>query len=145
MPELKESPFNFNQFHINEFSIKREPMKEGKPKFDIQPKGYINYKDKSFILNLDVRIEDSNEAYQINFSAVAYFKFNVEQDEDPQLGTFFYINVPAIAFPYIRSYVASVTALSGLSAIHLPLVNFPKKIGEDLKANTTSDRDKVEH
>ncbi|RZJ87855.1 MAG: hypothetical protein EOO20_15075 [Chryseobacterium sp.] len=40
------------------------------------------------------------------------------------------------SFPYVRSYISAVTASSELPAINLPLLNFPKKIGDELRSNT---------
>ena len=36
---------------------------------------------------------------------------------------YFLTNAPALIFPYVRSYISAVTALSGLSAINLPVMN----------------------
>lgn len=66
--------------------------------------------------------------------AVGLFKFKstVKQEE---LSNYFYVNAPAIIFPYIRAYVASVSALSGLSPINLPVMNLTG-LGEELKKKT---------
>ena len=137
MGDLKTSAFSLNQFHIDEFFIKRDPVKEGKPEFDFNPKGLVNNENGTFLLTMDFSVKDSNDAYHINCKCVGYFKFKVEENDELTLSNYFYTNAPAIVFPYIRSYIASVTALSGLPAVHLPLVNFPKSIGELLKENTT--------
>jgi preprotein translocase subunit SecB len=136
MSELQQTPFSFKQFHIDEFSIRREPKEEGDPQFNFTPSGYIDKGTNSFLLTIELEINDSNEAYVIKCNCFAYFTFNMKEGEELILGNFFYLNAPAIMFPYIRSYISAVTALSGLSAINLPLLNFPKKIGEDLKGNT---------
>ena len=135
MAELKQASFKLKSFHIDEFNIKRKPLKSGKVNFDIEPQGVIMPKNGSYLLQLSVIVKDDNNAFDIKLSALGTFLYNKE-DPESELGNFFYLNAPAIIFPYIRSFVASVTALSGLEAIHLPLINFPKVISEKLKNNT---------
>ncbi len=140
MSELKQTPFSFTQFHVDEFSIKREPVpEEGTPEFTFHPSGYIDEENKSFLLTLSLSVKDSNNAYEINCNCIGYFIFGTE--DELMLSNFFYVNAPAIMFPYIRSFIAGVTALSGLPAINIPLVNMPKKIGEDLKEHTVKSSD----
>ena len=51
------------------------------------------------------------------------------------LGKFFYINAPALLFPYIRAYISTLTNLSGFEPINLPTLNMTR-LGDDLKKNT---------
>lgn len=137
MSEVKQSPFSLSQFHVEEFFIKRNPVPPGTPDFNVTPQGLINRSKGSFLLILEVSVKDTEGAYDIRFTSVASFLFKKDEAEGIYISNYFYLNAPAIVFPYIRSYIAGVTALSGLDAIHLPLMNFPKLIGEELKANTT--------
>jgi preprotein translocase subunit SecB len=136
MTELKQSPFSFKQFHIDEFSIRREPNDEGEPDYQFEPSGLINEGDRTFLLSIDLTVKDSNGAYNIDCKCFGFFTFNVKEGEDLVVDDFFYLNAPAIMFPYIRAYISSVTALSGLATVNLPLLNFPKIIGQDLRDNT---------
>ena len=47
-------------------------------------------------------------------------------DEKFKQSDFLTINAPAIAFPYVRSYISNLTLQSGFSPIILPSVNFVK-------------------
>jgi len=47
---------------------------------------------------------------------------------------FFCINGPAILFPYIRAYLSSLSALSGIPLILLPTINMTG-LAETLKSN----------
>lgn len=138
MSEIKNSPFALAQFHIDEFSIKREFVEQGKPEFEFEPDGFIDYEDKNYVLTILLLAKDSNNAYDIRCKCTGFFRFKVEEGEELNLNTNFYVNAPAIVFPYIRAYIASITALSGLSTVHIPTMNFPVKIGEKLKKNTIS-------
>ena len=55
--------------------------------------------------------------------------------EKENLSSYFYVNAPAIIFPYIRSYIAALTALSGMPSVNLPLMNLGKMV-KSLKDNT---------
>lgn len=54
------------------------------------------------------------------------FLFQIDQhiDEDFKQSDFVKINAPAIAFPYVRSYISNFTLQSGFDPIILPSVNF---------------------
>lgn len=143
MSELKNSPFALAQFHIDEFSITRQFIDEGKPEFDFEPDGYIDHEENNFILTVQFNAKDSNNAYDIKCKCTGFFRFRVEEGGELNLSTNFYVNAPAIVFPYIRAYIASITALSGLSTIHIPTMNFAVQIGEKLKQNTISSKPKA--
>lgn len=66
--------------------------------------------------------------------ALGIFSF-AELTEKENISEYFYTNAPAIIFPYIRAYISSLTALSGMEAINLP----PLMLGglrEELFQNT---------
>ena len=54
------------------------------------------------------------------------FLFQVDQivDEEFKQSDFIKVNAPAIAFPYVRSYISNLTLQSGFAPIILPSVNF---------------------
>ncbi|MDD3688049.1 MAG: protein-export chaperone SecB [Bacteroidales bacterium] len=102
--------------------------------FGFDPKGIINAAEKKFELNLNVMIKDENEQLDIKVSAIGIFIFHPDTDTT-DLDNYFYVNAPAILFPYIRAYIASLTALSGVTTVTMPTLNM-HAIGQDLKANT---------
>ena len=122
MGTIKKSPFKLSQFLIAEFSIKREPLKKGKIEFQINPSGLINRKEKIFLLQLDVNIKDDTGSFVIQMACNGYFTFKNSESPDT-LSNYFYTNAPAIIYPYIRSYVTAITALTGLEAVYLPVMN----------------------
>lgn len=134
MENQKKSGFKFKSFVVIDFTIKREPVEQGDVDFEITPSAVINNSEKIFELKLTVSVIDNAGSFNINLTAVGYFEFEDEKSVDT-LSTYFYTNAPALIFPYIRAYISSVTALSGLRAVNLPVMNL---IGlrEELKANT---------
>ncbi|MFD0750610.1 protein-export chaperone SecB [Mucilaginibacter calamicampi] len=135
MGTIKNSPFKLDQFIVEEFSISRKPTKQGKIDFGINPSGTIDDTNKVFKLTLNVYIKDSNESFDIKITALGFFEFKLVRSVE-SLSNYFYTNAPAIIFPYIRAYISSITALSGLKAINLPVMNL-SSLKEDLKANTS--------
>jgi len=84
-----------------------------------------------------VILKDSSGSFDINFKALGIFEFKEESNKE-NLTNFFYTNAPAIIFPYIRAYISSVSALSGLKAINLPVLNL-SSLKDQLKANTVKE------
>lgn len=90
---------------------------------DIQPRGRYFSENNEFELFLSLILKDENSIINIEIEAVGNFKLN-EQCSDETMKNFFYVNAPAILFPYIRAYIASLTTLSGyLTPIILPTMN----------------------
>lgn len=133
---MENSKFQFKGFIIRKSVI--ELIEEGIPqKFKIQfdPKGIIKSSDSIFRLILGVKIEDENKIFKIEIEAQADYSFDKEIDQE-KLNKLFYINAPAIVFPYIRAYISTLTNLSGIKPITLPTLNLTS-LGVQLKENTS--------
>jgi len=135
MAKVKSSPFRLNQVTVQRFSIERNPNKQGKFNIKIHPSGFVNKADHTFLLVLDIQLFDSEDSYKIDMNVFGHFEFKEIDDED-SLNSFFYTNAPALVFPYIRSYVSAVSALSGLESIQLPVMNL-SSLKNELKNNIT--------
>lgn len=136
MKNVKKSPFKLDQFIVKKFSIERNPVKQGEVEFDIKPSGLIDRSKRIFQLTLEIRVKDKNLSFDIIMTAFGMFKFKNDTDEST-LSNYFYTNAPAIIFPYIRAYVSSISALSGLHTVNLPVMNV-SGLKNDLIANTSS-------
>ncbi|MNY30930.1 preprotein translocase subunit SecB [compost metagenome] len=126
---IKNSPFRFLDFIIAEFKITRSPDYEnnGEIEISIDPSGVFIKNENSFQLTLDVNISDDSDGFNIDVKAIGFFEFKLlEGETEVNPSTYFYTNAPAIVFPYIRAYVSSVSALSGLETVNLPVMNLSK-------------------
>jgi preprotein translocase subunit SecB len=133
---MEESKFQFKGFVITRSLFERnENELSKKVSLGFSPKGVYNKKDSSFQLTLGVAISNENASFKIELEAVADYLFETEYESE-DISNFFYINAPALLFPYIRAYISTLTNLSGLMPINLPTLNMTR-VGEDLKANTT--------
>src|SRR5690606_31914155 len=97
-------------------------VKQGSVSIDIKPSGVIDEKKKSYAIFLAIDLKDDKDSFTISLKAVGLFKFKASVKQN-DLNNYFYTNAPAIIFPYIRSYISAVSALSGLSPINLPVMN----------------------
>lgn len=131
------SKFQFNGFKIIRSLFERKSNESSKKiTLNFDPKGYIDKQNGIFQLNLDVKIEDENKSFIVDISSIAYYKFeNIEGLNN--LSSFFFVNAPALLFPYLRAYISTITNLSGFEPINLPTLNMTS-LGNDLKNNTSN-------
>lgn len=128
----KQPAFRFQEFKILKSSIDFVDISGSDFNIEIGPKGVYTKSTKLYELTLDVRaVNDLNVAF-ITVLAEAQFNFDEEfNDEIPQ---YFTVNAPAIMFPYIRAYIAALSALSGVGTLNLPILNLVH-LAEKLKGN----------
>jgi preprotein translocase subunit SecB len=134
---MNNSSFQFKGYKIIDSHIKQNHDNiANELKLSFIPKGEIDKTQSSFLLTLETTIEDDNNAFTANIKAKATFSF--DKDADPEhIDNFFYMNAPAILFPYIRAYISTLTTLSGVKPVTLPTLNL-SSLGKDLKDNTTT-------
>ncbi len=78
--------------------------------------------DKEFGIGFIIKIKDSD--FKIELEMLFLFQVDQIVDEEFKQSDFIKVNAPAIAFPYVRSYISNLTLQSGFAPIILPSVNF---------------------
>lgn len=78
--------------------------------------------DREFGIGFIIMIRDAE--FSIKLEMLFLFQIDQHIDEDFKQSDFVKINAPAIAFPYVRSYISNFTLQSGFDPIILPSVNF---------------------
>lgn len=135
MEEAVKSAFKFEKYSILRSVIDRKSDEAPKSlQIGFEPKGTHFKEDSRFELFLMVRIEDEGKSLLIEVDASATYLLEGEVS-DKMLKTFFYLNAPAILFPYIRAYIATLTTLSGMAPINLPTLNLTQ-LASQLERNT---------
>lgn len=112
-------------------------MENTKLGFDFKPSGVFHILTSTFVLNLEFKAinkEGNNENELVNLKLVASFKFEGVRTKD-EIPDFFYRNAIAIVFPYIRSFVSSLTLQANSKVIMLPTMNL-SNLEIPLKENT---------
>jgi preprotein translocase subunit SecB len=135
MAEAIKSAFKFEKYSILRSLIDRKSSEAPESlQISFNPQGIHVKSERKFELLLGIRIEDDKKDLLIEVDAKAIYVLEGEISEK-MLHTFFYINAPAILFPYIRAYVATLTTLSGLAPINLPTLNLTQ-LAPELEKNT---------
>lgn len=132
--EANHSAFKFNSYSILKSTISIEDKNDsinGKLKIKITPSG--SFDDTLFVLQMDINIVNESESLKIFVLTEAVFEFN-KTIEEKDLSSYFCINAPAIVFPYIRAYISTLTALSGIDTLILPTLNL-SNLKDQLKNN----------
>lgn len=112
------------------FEFKKE-IQEGelKTSLEIKTKFLFNdERDKEYVILFTGNFE--NELFTLNIVFGAVFGTNEKIDADFKKSTFVKSSSPAIAFPYLRSFISTLTLNAGLPPFILPAYNFTKENGE---------------
>lgn len=133
--QVKPAKFQLVNFLVSKSSIeiKSDQISE-EFNFKFYPKGIVRTSSKKFELNIGLEIEDKNRQVKILLKVIGNYTFHPETETN-ELNNYFFVNAPAILFPYIRAYISSLTALSGISTVTMPTLNM-QSLGKDLKENT---------
>lgn len=92
--------------------------------------GYSEKDSNSFIVKFEVEVK-SEHGYRFELSFIAEFETDSEVSTEFKSSHFPVVNAPAIAYPYLRSFVSLVTLNSGYEPLILPTVNFQVMAKED--------------
>lgn len=80
-------------------------------------------KPREFILQFSLIIPHKDGiVFDIKYNAL--FETSEDIDEEFKQSDFTKVNAPAIAYPFLRSYVATLLTLSGYDPLMLPTINF---------------------
>jgi preprotein translocase subunit SecB len=129
----EKSTFQFLDYVISKSLLLRGTEKsDGEFNINITPSGIIDKDESRFQLTLDLKLTDNTEQTVINIEAIGFFSF---EGDYKAVENFLFLNAPAILYPYLRAYISSLTALSGLDTITIPTMNL-SGLKDQLKENT---------
>jgi preprotein translocase subunit SecB len=97
----------------------------------------------TILIKLKLIIEEGigmSVAFAADFEVEDEEKPNFEVNDEVLKNTFIQVNAPAIAYPFLRAYVSTITVNSGYEQVLLPPVNFQAIFDKKRKAGevTTS-------
>lgn len=134
MSNVKKSTFRFVGIKILRSELNFSSITPNDLAVEISPKGTYQRLSKVYTLNLEVKIKDSLGS--LIASVVSESQFLFEEEIGDSIPKYFTLNAPALTFPYIRAYISSLSSLSGLGALNLPLLNLvdlAKTLEKDLQ------------
>lgn len=131
---VSKSKFSFEGYIIKDAKLHLTNNERSKTiNFNFAPSGTIDKNKKTFTLELNTWVYDETKSFEINIVTSATFKY-IEDDSGNIEMKYLLLNAPAIVFPYIRAYIANLSALSGISTILLPTINMAG-LADNLKEN----------
>ena len=117
-----------NKKKENEFEIKIGYKIEY---FDVEDKSEIINENRNYTVNFNVLLTDSKKGLTVKLNASALFEAQNKITEEFKNSQFVRTNSPAIAFPYLRSFITTLTSNTGIGQVILPTMNFSQMESED--------------
>jgi preprotein translocase subunit SecB len=90
--------------------------------------GFSDEDDKSFIVKFSVKISSIEENFTLKLQYVGFFATEGTITEEFRKSNFPNVNAPAIAYPFMRSFINTITVNSNLNPVIIPTINFQKLV-----------------
>ena len=78
---------------------------------------------KKFVVKFEIKLT-SEQGVAISLEYAGLFETTNDITDEFQEGSFVTVNAPAITYPYLRSFVTTLTVNAGLEPVILPTINF---------------------
>lgn len=122
--EIKFDKIIFSKLHLNTDNIEGDQYVD-QPQWKTNLNIHTDFiESKKFRITFSLNLTSENNASELNLTAVSFFSTNQEITKEFQESQLVIISAPAIAFPYIRTFVSNVTLNSWQNPILLPMLNF---------------------
>jgi preprotein translocase subunit SecB len=130
-PEIQKA-FRLIHFIVNKVAMDaiesfEDKNEDGKEKLKLEVGTSIGFSEedkKVFTVEYEIQLESSESNIKLQMTAIAFFEAYDELDEDFKNSNFLKINAPAIGFPFVRSFINTLTTNAGLPSLILPTFNF---------------------
>lgn len=76
------------------------------------------------ILGLGFDVSLQSEEFSLDTEMRFFFEGDQNMDDEFKTSSFPIINAPAIAFPYLRSFISILTVQAGYAPVIIPSINF---------------------
>ncbi len=134
---MKKAAFSLETFVFNQVFIDSDKYTGEKFQIDFNASGIYRKSDNKYELSLVFKAlhdESQKENFFVRVNCKAIFDFN---DDTKELGIpdYFYRNSIAIVYPFIRSFISSLTLQANVKLILLPTMNL-SSLEAPLKENT---------
>ena len=123
MNQSDKAVFNLENYRISHFSFSDPENEEQQLNIAFNPSGLFFKGESRFVLQFEFLAAGSEDGKQIiKAKMIASFQF-VEKIEYGDIPPYFYKNAIAIVFPFMRSFVSTLTLLAGVKQLILPILN----------------------
>lgn len=121
---------------VSKLSLDIYDKKETEPEdnFDLRfVNGYCDEDNKSFITEFTISLSSKEESFKLDLIYTGFFKTSNEINEEFRTSQFPLVNAPAIVYPFMRSFVSTVSVNAGLNPVLLPTINFQETYRQNNK------------
>ena len=98
---------------------------------------------REFSVVFDFSLESKSKEFKLKLKAVAHFSTGDDIDDEFKSSGFVRINAPAIAFPYVRTFISNLTLNCGYDPIVLPSYNFIQLANFIQKEEITDQKEEI--
>ncbi len=130
MKQPEVSKFQFSNFVVQESFFQFIERGDYEFSFEFSPSGKVFPSLGQFELHLGLKLREKNDLVKIDIKTISFFSY--EEEGSLADNKFFTTNAPAIVYPYIRAYIATLTAQSGIGTITMPAMNL-SSLGDVLR------------
>ena len=86
----------------------------------------------------DQKFQEKNEPLFLKITVLGFYKADDVLGTEDNIFDKYLSNTISMLYPYIRSYIASITGMFGIDAIRLPAINVLKMLEEKVSENKNS-------
>lgn len=121
---MKLKLLDYRVVNLNLESIEQDSsLTQQHNELDLQV-GQFYPEDKDNILGVGFLVSFKQDSYALRAEMRFFFETDDIITDEFKNSTFPVINAPAIAFPYLRSFLSTITMQSGYPPVMLPSINF---------------------
>lgn len=125
--------FRIKSYRFTKARLNFEALCDCSLEISFNPAGEYSADEGEFVLFLTTRVTaDQKEVLEVYCQVVYQFDSPMTFQDIPD---YFYPNCLAIIFPYIRSFIGTLSLQANISPIVLPIINLTQ-LGSNLKENT---------
>ena len=112
---------------VQSLSFKRKHSNEPHLETEVSISPFVNFDEQGKEYMVMFRGEFENSLFDLSLEFVAVFGTEEAIDEEFKSSELVRVNSLAIAFPFMRSFISTLTINSGIPSFILPAYNFSKE------------------
>ncbi len=137
MEAVVQNAIKFVKFTVTdcEFYVHKNIVMKDMDELEVKLQFETHFNDskpKEFSVEFDIKIWQDDKI-SINSKAQSIFVTKEKMSEEFKKSNFTQINAPAIAFPFLRSFVQTLCVNAGIAPIILPSFNFAEAVNNSQK------------
>lgn len=133
---MNKASFSLENYRFEKVSLDFTNNVPGEMNLSFDPKGEFSPEEQTFYLHFEFIGSDFEKKPVVTINCIGVFKFE-DKITFEEIPSYFYKNSIAILFPFVRSFVSTVTLQANIPPILLPTMNL-SSLESLLRENTSS-------